>query len=608
MSSDRRTLGLHTGDRHASGAEHLAVSDESRASGAGLESDSVDVVGRDANKLLGIASLAEQLNCDQIKDDAHSAAERIAEGRFYVACVGQFKRGKSTLLNALIGEPILPSGVVPVTAVPTILRFGENLGARVRLRNGEWTKIAIAAIEEYVSEVRNPENSKRVAALEVFVPSPLLADGMCFVDTPGLGSVFAGNTAATNAFLPHVDAAIVVIGADPPIGGDELALVESFAKEVPDILFVLNKADRVTGPERDAAVSFARQVLTKRLQRPVSSIFEISALEQLNHCGSQRHWAQLVDALEKLVQRSSRQLVRDAEERSVRRLSGQLLVVVREERDALTRPFDESEKRIGQLREVVVQAEQSLSDLGYLFSGEQQRLSKTFGDHRDVFLKSVRKVAHHELSSALKALLRTSGPRYRRSAMQASQDVARNHTMPWLETEKTKGEEAYRKIAKRFTDLTSDFLLKTRSIGASELAYLPKELDAEQDFRMISEFKFYDFLVLTNPASPVRYVADLALGAVRAHSVIDAEAQEFLDLLLETNSERVRNDLEERVAKSRRALEAEIHAVLRELSAVAERALARARTAHAAGAPSVESSLKRLAGIEDELTRLSGAS
>ena len=585
----------------------VAVSEESRASASRPGLDSSGVVGVEADKLLRIASLSEQFNSAQITDDARSAAERIAEGRFYVACVGQFKRGKSTLLNALIGKPILPSGVVPVTAVPTILRFGESLGARVRLSSGEWTEIAIGDVEDYVSEVRNPENSKRVAGLEVFVPSPLLAEGMCLVDTPGLGSVFAGNTAATHAFLPHIDAAIVVIGADPPIGGDELALVESVAKEISDILFVLNKADRVTKPDRDAAVSFARQVLESRLQRPVRSIFEISALEQLDNGGSQRDWARLVDALEQLVQQSSRQLVRDAEDRSVRRLSSQLLIVVKEERDALTRPFDESERRISQLREIVSQAEQSLNDLGYLFSGEQQRLSKTFGDHRDVFLKSVRDVAHHELSSALKSLPRTNGPRYRRSAMRAAQDVARNHTMPWLETEKTKGEEAYRKIAKRFTDLTTDFLSKTRGIRTSELEYLPRELTAEQDFRTRSEFQFYEYIVVAIPASPIRYVADLMIGAIRAHSVIDAAAHDFLDLLLEINSERVRNDLEERVTKSRRALEAEIRTVLHELSAVSERALARARTAHAAGAPSVESSLKRLAGIEAELARLTGA-
>jgi hypothetical protein len=597
MSSDRRTE--HT--------VRLAVSDELRASGSRYDLGSCGGVGIEANKLLRIASLAGQFNSDQIADDARSAAERIAEGRFYVACVGQFKRGKSTLLNALIGKPILPSGVVPVTAVPTILRFGESLGAHVRLRSGEWTEIAIADIEEYVSEVRNPENRKGVAGLEVFVPSPLLAEGMCFVDTPGLGSVFAGNTAATHAFLPHIDAAIVVIGADPPIGADELALVESVAKEIPDILFVLNKADRVTKSDRDAAVSFARQVLANRLPRPVRSIFEISALEQLDHGGSERDWAQLVDALEQLVQQSSRQLVRDAEDRSVRRLSSQLLIVVKEERDALTRPFDESERRIRQLREIVSQAEQSLNDLGYLFSGEQQRLSKAFGDHRDLFLKSVQDVAHRDLKSALESLPRTNGPRYRRSAMRAAQDVARNHTMPWLETEKIKGQEAYRKIAKRFTDLTTDFLSKTRRIRTSELEYLPKELNAEEDFRTRSEFQFYEYIVLAIPASPVRYVADLMLGAIRAHSAIDADAHGFLDLLLETNSERVRNDLEERVTKSRRSLEAEVRAVLRELSAVSERALARARAAHAAGAPSVESSLQRLAGIEAELARLSGA-
>jgi ribosome biogenesis GTPase A len=98
--------------------------------------------------LFDIASQFNDHQIREIRDDARSAAERIAEGRFYVACVGQFKRGKSTLLNALIGEPILPSGVVPVTSVPTIVRFGEDYGARVRLDSGEWTEIAITEIKQ----------------------------------------------------------------------------------------------------------------------------------------------------------------------------------------------------------------------------------------------------------------------------------------------------------------------------------------------------------------------------------------------------------------------------------------------------------------------------
>ncbi len=557
--------------------------------------------------LLRIASLAEEFNNHQIEDDARSAAERVAEGRFYVACVGQFKRGKSTLLNALMGAPILPSGVTPVTSVPTVLRFGERRQARVRLRSGEWTDIAVGDIEEYVSEAGNPQNKKGVAALEVFLPSSLLREGMCFVDTPGLGSVFSGNTAATHAFLPHIDAAMVVIGADPPIAGDELALLESVAKDVPDILLVLNKADRVTDDERQAAVSFAREILEERLGRSIPPIFEISALRQLEGGGSQPDWAGLVNSLEQLVQRSGRQMVQDAADRSLRRLSAQLLTVLKEEHDALVLPFEESERRIRQLREVVARAEQSLKDLGFLLAGEQQRLSRTFQNRREGFLNSVRAKAHQELATALHPLPRTRGPHYRRAVLRAAQDVARRHALPWLEAEEQYAEETYCQVTARFTALANDFLARARDLERTGASYLPEELEVEQGFRTQSQFRFNAYTALAMPASPLRYLADLALGLVHAHFWIVSDAHEFLDLLLKTNSERIRNDLEDRVAQSRRRLESELRAVLRELSAVSERALAHARTAHAAGEAAVRRSLERLATVTAELDRLVGS-
>ena len=86
------------------------------------------------------------------------------------------------------------------------------------------------------------------------MPSALLSTGMCLVDTPGLGSVFTGNTAATQAFIPHIDAALVVVGADPPLAGEELALVEAVGRQVQNLILVLNKADRTTDAERAAAV------------------------------------------------------------------------------------------------------------------------------------------------------------------------------------------------------------------------------------------------------------------------------------------------------------------------------------------------------------------
>ena len=154
----------------------------------------------DAQALDRLAAMAEQLGEGTIGADVQQLVARIKQGRFFVACVGQFKRGKSTLLNALVGEPILPAGVVPVTTVPTLLRYGNTRAARV-LIDARWRTIRLEDLPQYVSEELNPENTKQVAGVEVFLPSPLLAGGMCLVDTPGIGSVFSGNTETTKDFI-----------------------------------------------------------------------------------------------------------------------------------------------------------------------------------------------------------------------------------------------------------------------------------------------------------------------------------------------------------------------------------------------------------------------
>ena len=155
-----------------------------------------------ASRLLRLANLGEELGAPYVADDGRALAARVSEGRFYLACIGQFKRGKSTLINALIGEPVLPVGFIPVTAVPTVIRFGAHARAHVQARDGSWLEIAVSDLNQYVSEEHNPENAKGVTGVEVFVPSALLSTGMCLVDTPGLGSVFTGNTAATRPSSP----------------------------------------------------------------------------------------------------------------------------------------------------------------------------------------------------------------------------------------------------------------------------------------------------------------------------------------------------------------------------------------------------------------------
>jgi GTPase SAR1 family protein len=551
-----------------------------------------------------LVDLAEELGSERVQEEATALVQRTAEGRFYVACVGQFKRGKSTLLNALLGDRILPTGVLPLTTVPTVIRYGSTKRARVRFQGGTWTDIPPEDLSQYVSEELNPENEKGVVGVEVFAPSSLLEEGMCFVDTPGLGSVFVGNTAATQAFIPHIDAAIVVVGADPPIAGEELALVAEIGKQVAHLVIVLNKADRTSEEERAVAKSFTSRMLEKQLHRPLGPVFEVSAEELLRNQESTRDWARLVAALEALVRESGRDLVRAAGERGFKRLAAELFAIISEDREALARPIEESEQRIRNLHQTISEAERSLRDVSYLFMAEEHRLSDMFLEQRKQFLAATLPQVHAEFKQELLTLPRHYGPKFRRDALRIAQVVSERYVRPWLETEQTAAEQEYRKVASRFVSIGNDFLRKLAQSGVPEFTRMPNALDSDRGFRVPSRFTFEQLLHVALPASPLRYLADVFLGIVQAYGVIEKQAWTFLDYLMEMNSTRVQSDVVNRVQESRGQLEVEIRKLLHEVTRIAERALDRARAAKAEGASAVEAALFRLDRTERALRSL----
>ena len=556
-----------------------------------------------AQALDRLAAMAEQLGEGLVSADVRQLVARIDEGRFFVACVGQFKRGKSTLLDAFVGEPILPTGVVPVTTVPTVLRFGDTRTARV-LIDTRWHTIRQEDLAQYVSEELNPENSKQVAGVEVFLPSALLASGMCLVDTPGIGSVFSGNTETTKDFIPQIDAAILVVGADPPISGEELTLIEAVAVNVDEILIVLNKIDRVSAAERQQASEFAIRVLEGRLNRPVGRIYEVSALNRLNNSTDADDWNKLTEDLSRLAGKSGQAMTRSAAERGMRRFSASLRRLIDERVRALKEPIANSERRIANLRQTVSQAEQSLRDLGALFSAEQMRLSMTLLGRRKEFLKQVLPIAGEEFTYETTAVATTFGPRRRRELMAIAQIIARRHVMPWLDTEETQAEELYGAVTQRFVDLVNGLLERISEAQAADFSHLPKSLDTEHGFRTRSRFFFHDMITIAQPASPLLYSIDFLMGALHIRRWVQKDAANFLEQLLDINASRVQGDVEQRVVESRLRLESDVRRLLREVSASAEQALSKARELMAAGTNAVQNELERLRKLQEELNTL----
>lgn len=551
-----------------------------------------------------LASLASMAGVTQIAKEARSLATRVSEGRFYLACVGQFKRGKSTLLDALLDEALLPIGVVPVTAVPTVVRYGAERSARVLVRGSEWRQIDIIDLALYVSEEGNPQNEKDVAAIEVFVPRELLATGMCLVDTPGIGSVFEANTAATYEFVPHIDAALLVLGADPPISAEELALVTKIARQVENLLFVLNKADRVTSAERAAAKQFARRVLGERLGRPIE-IYEVSAKEELDGKHGSREWSAFTDALKHMLSVSGRQLVWLAQQRGTSRLTNWLLNTIEEERHALVAPIAESDARLRRLKESITQSEQAICDLGLLFLGEQQRLTQRLEERRQKFLAGVLPEAQRQLAEKSDSAP-TFGPAYRRFSMQAALDIGKERVLPWLTIEEETVNDEYANLTARFTSFANKLLGELAASGVPQLTHIAESIQECGNLTSRSQFQFHELLRLARPASPLRYLADIILTAFGLSRLIRRDVEEFLVRLLDVNTSRVQRNLENRLAVAREELELAVRAVLLKAEDAALQTLVRAAEIRDAGEAAIQARLAAFAEIESGISDLAG--
>lgn len=186
---------------------------------------------------------------------------KLQEEAFNLVILGQFKRGKSTFINALLGESLLPTAIVPLTSVVTILRYGPELRVEVHFLDGHQEEVALPDLPSYITERGNPQNKKGVKEVVVLYPSPYLKGSVRVIDTPGTGSVYRHNTDVAYNFLPQVDAGIFVVSADPPLSGSEHQFLKDVRGYVDKLFFVLNKIDQVSEDERLESLEFTTRII-----------------------------------------------------------------------------------------------------------------------------------------------------------------------------------------------------------------------------------------------------------------------------------------------------------------------------------------------------------
>jgi GTP-binding protein EngB required for normal cell division len=219
---------------------------------------------------------------------------RLAEDRFNLVVVGRFSRGKTSLMNAVLGSDRLPTGIVPLTSVITTVTYGSKEQVVLEYQDrGFRAQIPLKALSEYITQAGNPGNSKKIKVAEVHLPAEILRRGFFFVDTPGLGSAIPENTRTTESFLPEADAFLLVTGYESPLSEDELRFLRGASSSPRKILFVLNKQDTVNAEERGQALAYVHEQLRALFDHDMPTVFSVSARDGLR--AKQEHDQKLLE-------------------------------------------------------------------------------------------------------------------------------------------------------------------------------------------------------------------------------------------------------------------------------------------------------------------------
>ncbi len=234
-----------------------------------------------------INAALEQLHrlADESDRDALDALrDRMGSARLRVLVAGEAKRGKSTLVNALLGRETLPVGVTPLTAVATTVIAGGEEGVDVAFADGRSASFPLTTLADFCTERGNPGNCRNVASITVRLDAPVLARGVEIVDTPGTGSVHAHNTSAAQLALQSMDAAIFVLAADPPVSASERELLSQVAGLSVALFIVLNKADYLDRLGLAEALEFTSSVVAGAVGRS-ERVYPVSARAALTRDG-----------------------------------------------------------------------------------------------------------------------------------------------------------------------------------------------------------------------------------------------------------------------------------------------------------------------------------
>lgn len=245
-----------------------------------------------------------------------SSRNRLNNEKMNVLIVGEFSRGKSTFINALLRSPVLPSKVNPTTATINLIEFGNEKKIQIFYRDGKIEELNLPDdkinkfLDSYVTTINKDANN--ISQIKITYPSNLNLSNCVIVDTPGVNDLDEAREDITYKYLSQADACVIILDSQQPLSESERRFLKDkvLGKDIQRLIFVINRMDEIPKPNSDPdpsvmerLTSYIRNLITENLpdlsSPEIYAIASKPALKARFKEGEINPWAKVFDLFEK---------------------------------------------------------------------------------------------------------------------------------------------------------------------------------------------------------------------------------------------------------------------------------------------------------------------
>jgi len=503
-----------------------------------------------------LTELEKVSSTEHVKTKSKSIRTKLESDIFSLVVVGQFKRGKTTFINALLGKDLLPVAIIPLTSIITILNYGEELRIITYFENGADKEISLDDLPLYVTEKHNPKNEKSVDRVEIAYPSAYLKNGVQIIDTPGVASVHEHNTKTTYEYLPKADAAIFLVSVDPPLTQAELHFLRDLKNIVVRTFFIQNKIDTVSETDREESLQFSKGVIEKNAGFSDVEIYPLSAKDALEgklaNNMQKVEQSGLVDfehSLDHFLMQEKGKVLLDSAIMKTDSLIDEELLLAELEEKSIRFPLNELESKIEKFKAFIRDINQEKIDSIRLLTEEIKALqTETLADDLEKLKQEKTKWLVAEVEKFATEHKSDNNRQFTESINAFIDTQIRDIFGKWRVEEEENLRSQLTNILKRFTDRMNgilDQIIQSASelFGVSHRQFRMQEtLPPEIEFRFQTSDE-------SDMLSTTLDFAKKALPKALAHKIILKEAREKAEQMVDRHCGKTRYDFSRRMEK-----------------------------------------------------------